>query len=121
MKVIRKDEQELKDYSNPERLSGGVKRYIFPNPEGAISHHEAGIDLIRFENGGKSRLHSHPSGQILVVLEGRGFVETETERVEIGPGDVVLCAPGEKNWHGALPGESITHLAIALERSVLHE
>ena len=41
---------------------------------------------------------------------------------EINPGDVVLCPPGEKHWHGATPTSAVTHLAIqeALEGKVVN-
>ena len=35
---------------------------------------------------------------------------------EIGPGDVVWFAPGEKHWHGAAPGTAMTHIAIQEEQ-----
>ena len=31
---------------------------------------------------------------------------------EIGPGDVVWFAPGEKHWHGSTPEIAMTHIAI---------
>jgi quercetin dioxygenase-like cupin family protein len=40
---------------------------------------------------------------------------------EIRPGDVVLFSPGEKHWHGAAPGSSMTHIAVqeALDGNVV--
>ena len=35
---------------------------------------------------------------------------------EIGPGDVVWFAPGEKHWHGAAPTTAMTHIAIQEEQ-----
>lgn len=29
------------------------------------------------------------------------------------PGDVVVCPPGVRHWHGAAPGTAMTHLAIS--------
>lgn len=39
---------------------------------------------------------------------------TGTVRIDqlIRPGDVVWCPPGEKHWHGAMPGTAMTHIAI---------
>ena len=31
---------------------------------------------------------------------------------EIRAGDVVVCPPGEKHWHGATPTTAMTHIAI---------
>jgi quercetin dioxygenase-like cupin family protein len=33
----------------------------------------------------------------------------------IRPGDVIQCPPGEKHWHGAMPGAAMTHIAIQEE------
>ena len=31
---------------------------------------------------------------------------------EIGPGDTVWFAPGERHWHGAAPDVAMTHIAV---------
>lgn len=31
------------------------------------------------------------------------------------PGDVVVCPPDEKHWHGAVPGAALTHIAVQEE------
>jgi quercetin dioxygenase-like cupin family protein len=72
-----------------------------------------GTNVVAFRDGAHTRLHSHPEGQILVVLEGRGFVETEDERVTLAVGDVVVCPPGERHRHGALPGADLIQLTVA--------
>jgi len=30
----------------------------------------------------------------------------------IRPGDIVLCPPGVKHWHGASPTTAMTHLTV---------
>ena len=68
---------------------------------------------VTFEPGARSAWHSHPLGQTLIVTAGRGFVQRWGGPVEeIDPGDVVLCPPGEKHWHGATPDSAMTNLAI---------
>ncbi|BAF89697.1 conserved hypothetical protein [Azorhizobium caulinodans ORS 571] len=48
--------------------------------------------------------HSHPRGQLLFVLDGRGQVQREGGPViEVRAGDSVWFAPGERHWHGATP------------------
>ena len=32
---------------------------------------------------------------------------------ELHPGDVVVCPPGVKHWHGACAQTAMTHIAIA--------
>ena len=71
---------------------------------------------VTFEPAARSAWHSHPVGQTLIVTAGRGFVQSwEGPVVEIHPGDVVSCPPGEKHWHGATPDSAMTHIAIQEE------
>lgn len=71
---------------------------------------------VTFEPGARTAWHTHPLGQTLVVTAGSGRVQREGESVqEIGPGDVVRIAPGEKHWHGASSTTSMTHIAIQEE------
>lgn len=50
---------------------------------------------------------------MLVVTAGSGWVQAWGQPVhEIGPGDVIWTPPGEKHWHGAKAGTSLTHIAI---------
>ncbi|HEY0930755.1 MAG TPA: cupin domain-containing protein [Gemmatimonas sp.] len=68
---------------------------------------------VTFEPGARTAWHTHPLGQTLIVVAGRGLVQREGGPIEaITPGDVVLFAPGEKHWHGASPTTSMTHIAI---------
>ena len=78
---------------------------------------EEGLRVYRvtFPSGGRTVWHLHTGVQLLFVEEGRGLVQKEGEDVlEIGPGDAVHIAAGEKHWHGACPGESMSHLAVNL-------
>lgn len=75
---------------------------------------EDGVDVIavRFEAGARTYLHSHSVVQVLHVIEGRGTLATETERFDVGPGDVVHVTPGEMHWHGAAPDSHFVHISI---------
>ena len=68
---------------------------------------------VTFEPGARTAWHTHPLGQILVVVSGRGRAQREGGPIEeIRPGDVISFAPGEKHWHGASPTTAMTHIAI---------
>ncbi len=74
---------------------------------------DAGIFRVTFEPGARTNWHTHPEGQILHVVTGEGRAQKEGGEVaEIGPGDVVYFAPGEKHWHGAAPDSVMVHVAI---------
>ncbi len=73
----------------------------------------AGGGAVTFEPGARTAWHTHPLGQTLIVLFGRGLVQREGGPIEeIHPGDVVWFAPGERHWHGASPETAMQHIAI---------
>jgi quercetin dioxygenase-like cupin family protein len=69
--------------------------------------------LVTFEPGARTAWHTHPLGQTLIVMTGRGRVQRQDGPIEeIRPGDVVWFAPGEKHWHGAAPTTAMSHIAV---------
>jgi len=71
------------------------------------------VASVTFEPGARTAWHVHPLGQTLLVTAGCGLVQSEGGPVqEIRPGDVVLCPPREKHWHGATRTTAMTHIAI---------
>jgi len=69
--------------------------------------------LVEFQPGARTNWHTHPLGQTLWVVSGRGLAATEGGPVvALNPGDVVWFAPGERHWHGAAPDSAMSHLAI---------
>ncbi|MGH9739457.1 MAG: (R)-mandelonitrile lyase [Candidatus Acidiferrales bacterium] len=68
---------------------------------------------VTFEPGARTAWHTHPLGQILIVIAGSGRAQRWGGPIEeIHPGDVVWISPGEKHWHGAAPTTAMTHIAI---------
>jgi quercetin dioxygenase-like cupin family protein len=68
---------------------------------------------VTFEPGARTAWHTHPLGQTLYVLSGVGFIQLWGQAAQIiKPGDAVWINPGEKHWHGARPGNAMTHLAL---------
>jgi quercetin dioxygenase-like cupin family protein len=68
---------------------------------------------VTFEPGARTAWHTHPLGQTLIVMSGRGWMQVWGGSVEeMYPGDVVWFPPGEKHWHGATPTTAMTHIAI---------
>lgn len=70
------------------------------------------VNSITFHDGGRNLLHHHGCDQVLVITHGLGIVANETEELLVEPGDVILISAGERHWHGARPGLSMTHLSI---------
>ena len=70
---------------------------------------------VTFEPGARSAWHTHPAGQRLVVVSGVGLTQEWGKPVqEIRPGDVVVCPPGVKHWHGAAPTTAMTPARVKL-------
>ena len=68
---------------------------------------------VTFEPGARTNWHTHPLGQTLLVTSGVGLTQEWGGPVQfIRQGDVVLCPPNVKHWHGAAPDAAMTHLAI---------
>ncbi|MBN7800253.1 cupin domain-containing protein [Algoriphagus aestuariicola] len=68
---------------------------------------------VYFEKGARSNWHVHPSGQILIVLDGEGYHQLEGQpKQTMKKGDVVECPPNVKHWHGATENNSLTQMYI---------
>lgn len=109
MKLIRNGSQP--SAKGPEDYFTGTVRIDMPfKGEGAATVSGA---FITFEPGARSVWHTHPVGQILIVTAGKGWTQCEGEEiVEINAGDIIVCPPGHKHWHGATPTTSLTHIAV---------
>lgn len=69
---------------------------------------------VSFAAGARTAWHTHPLGQTLFIVSGRGWVQKEGDpRQEVGPGDVVWIPPHVRHWHGAAADQSMTHFAVA--------
>jgi quercetin dioxygenase-like cupin family protein len=68
---------------------------------------------VEFDLGGRTNWHIHSGPQWLLVLDGRVRIQKWDEApLEVGSGDVIVIAPGEKHWHGAAPGSRGVHIAV---------
>jgi quercetin dioxygenase-like cupin family protein len=73
------------------------------------------VGKVTFTPGARNHWHTHPAGQVLIITEGKGYVQKKGEPIQmLLPGDVVIILPGEVHWHGAAPDSLFTHLAIQL-------
>ena len=71
------------------------------------------IGSVTFEPGARSNWHTHPAGQTLLVLEGKGLYQEKARAIRtITKGDVILCNPDIEHWHGASSTSGMTHIAI---------
>lgn len=110
MIVVRRSEFPVPEQGEPEHFDGEVElsKSIEEAQSGGIR-----VYLVSFHPGARTYWHAHEGEQVLSVVEGRGRVQLWGQNVrEMGPGDLVHVAPGEKHWHGAEPDHAMSHLAI---------
>jgi quercetin dioxygenase-like cupin family protein len=71
------------------------------------------VGNVYFEKSARSNWHIHPSGQILIVLDGEGYHQLEGQpKQTMKKGDVIKCPPKVKHWHGATENSSLTQMYI---------
>ena len=71
------------------------------------------VVTVTFEPRARTAWHTHPLGQAIVIVAGKGRAQADGGPVhDILPGDVVWFAPGERHWHGAAPETGMTHIAV---------
>src|SRR4051812_27657785 len=109
MKLWRKEHANPEPMVDPKRFIGTVKGERPAEGDPGVG---GNCMVVFFENGADNKFHSHSVGELLVVIDGKGYVENEQGRVKVGPGDIVSTPPDEKLRHGALPGQNMAHLAI---------
>jgi quercetin dioxygenase-like cupin family protein len=69
--------------------------------------------VVTFEPGARTRWHTHPAGQTIIITQGLGWVQKDGGAIEVvRPGDVVFFEPQEKHWHGASATVGMVHIAI---------
>lgn len=72
------------------------------------------VGMVDFAPGARTAWHTHPIGQLLIVTDGKGWVQEDGQpKREIRAGDVVWIEAGVKHWHGAAQTTGMRHLAIA--------
>jgi quercetin dioxygenase-like cupin family protein len=91
-----------------------------PNPENFVGkvtgHATADIRTLRysFEPGARTNWHSHEGGQVILIEKGHARMQEAGGAIrEMGPRESVVTAPGVKHWHGAVPNEGLTQVALS--------
>ncbi|WP_246587827.1 (R)-mandelonitrile lyase [Alteromonas lipotrueiana] len=70
--------------------------------------------MVEFEAGARTAWHTHPKGQTLIIISGKGLVQREgSETRAMLPGNVITIAPNTRHWHGAAPDSKMSHIAIS--------
>jgi quercetin dioxygenase-like cupin family protein len=84
-------------------------KLLASSTEGAAVH----MYRVEFGDGGRTNWHAHSGPQWLFVIAGRIRAQAWGGEIhDLAAGDAILIPPGEKHWHGAVPGGPGTHLAV---------
>lgn len=72
------------------------------------------VGQVTFEPKARTFWHTHPIGQVLLVLSGNGFYKEKNRPVrKLSDGDVVCIPKNVGHWHGAAPDSRFIHIAIS--------
>ncbi|MEP7213637.1 MAG: cupin domain-containing protein [Acidobacteriota bacterium] len=75
------------------------------------------IGSVTFEPGARSNWHTHPAGQTLIVIDGKGLYQEKDRPIRtINKGETIICGPDIEHWHGASPASAMTHIAITNDK-----
>ena len=71
------------------------------------------VGSLIYEPGTRSFWHTHPKGQILIIIEGEGLYQEKGKPVRaIKKGDVVIAPENVAHWHGATATNKMIDIAI---------
>lgn len=76
-------------------------------------NHEFSAGCVTFEPNARTVWHTHPKGQVLIVIDGEGFYQEKGKpALPIKKGDVVNIPENIEHWHGASTSSKMVHIAI---------
>jgi quercetin dioxygenase-like cupin family protein len=111
MKIFRSDETPFKP-ADMKSFVGAARTRLLASDEQTSPVH---VYHVQFESGARTNWHTHSGPQWLLVTEGRIRVQRwGAPAQDVEAGDAVMFGPGEKHWHGAVPGSRGVHLAVNL-------
>lgn len=109
MQVLRFTAAQPPPWTSPN-ITGEVRKWV-PFTEG---QEQVDISFIKFPPGVYSTFHVHATDQLLIAVEGTGFIEADGTRVEFAAGDVVHCPAGERHRHGATEHAHLDQVSIVV-------
>ncbi len=76
-------------------------------------NNEFSAGAVTFEPGARTNWHTHPKGQVLIIIEGNGYYQEKGKPAQpIKKGDVVNIPENVEHWHGATATAEMVHIAI---------
>jgi len=112
MKIIRRADA-LRDLDPLDASHFTGKAGSYPLLPAAAPLPPTSAAVVRFEAGVRNHWHAHAGGQLMVAIEGEGWVQAraaEPQSIEVG--DAVVTGPNEEHWHGAGRGGPFAHVVV---------
>ncbi|UKJ09204.1 cupin domain-containing protein [Solitalea lacus] len=76
-------------------------------------NNEFSVGVVTFEPNARTNWHTHPKGQVSIVIEGEGMYQEKGKSAQpIKRGDVVNIPENIEHWHGATAHSKMVHIAI---------
>lgn len=110
-----KEQNNTSLYPKGEKLPGEwFSGHAFLTPLIAKDkNNEFSAGSVTFEAGARTNWHTHPKGQVLLVIEGNGFYQEKGKPAQsIKKGDVINIPENTEHWHGATATDKMVHIAI---------
>jgi fermentation-respiration switch protein FrsA (DUF1100 family)/quercetin dioxygenase-like cupin family protein/alkylhydroperoxidase/carboxymuconolactone decarboxylase family protein YurZ len=74
---------------------------------------ETSTGLVSFDRGARTAWHTHPKGQLIIIVSGVGRVQQDGgEIITVHAGDAIWFPAGIKHWHGAAENSTMSHYAV---------
>ena len=71
------------------------------------------VGNVLFKAGSRNNWHTHEKGQILLIIDGKGFYQEKGKPARaIKKGDVVIAPENIAHWHGASAKNKMVDIAI---------
>src|SRR5688572_27399078 len=109
MRIFRGFETALRPADANTFVGKARTKLLASDSEGAAVH----VYRVEFESGSRTNWHVHSGPQWLLIVDGAIRVQRWGEPAQdVETGGAVVIPPGEKHWHGAVPGARGVHLAL---------
>ncbi|SDL38909.1 cupin domain-containing protein [Pedobacter antarcticus] len=93
-------------------FSGEVHVQTLVSPEQIEGLYTVG--QVTFSAGGRTYWHTHPIGQVLLVIEGKGWYQERGKPAQVLQKGTVVAIPKEvEHWHGASAEHKMVHIAVS--------
>src|SRR3989344_9046806 len=108
MKVVKVKDLEMQKLNKPLFTGKVTRQSPVTDNEGS----DLSIGYVHFPKGVRNKFHKHSNDQVLIVIKGKGIVETKEEVVQVKEDDVIWAPAGEIHRHGATQDSNFTHISV---------